>query len=39
MNEDHAFKEKTDRFDLHEYILPVVLTDTKGEGELFKFGF
>ncbi len=39
MNEDDAFKEKTDGFDLREYVLPVVLTDAKDDGGLFGFRF
>jgi len=39
MNEDDAFKETTDGFDLHKYILPVVLTDATEEGGLFGFRF
>ncbi len=39
MNEDDAFKEKTDGFDLREYTLPVVLTDAKEDGGLFGLRF
>jgi uncharacterized protein YydD (DUF2326 family) len=39
MNEDDAFKEKTDGFNLRDYILPVVLTDAKKDGGLFGFRF
>ena len=39
MNEDDAFKEKTDGFDLWEHVLPVVLTDAKEDGGLFGFRF
>lgn len=39
MNEDDAFKEKTDGFDLRDYVLPVVLTDAKEDGGLFGFRF
>ncbi|MGH8610971.1 MAG: ABC-three component system protein [Gammaproteobacteria bacterium] len=39
MNEDDAFKEKTEGFDLREYVLPVVLTDAKEDGGLFGFRF
>ena len=39
MNEDDAFKEKTDGFDLREHVLPVVLTDAKEDGGLFGFRF
>ena len=39
MNEDDAFKEKTDGFDLKEHVLPVVLTDAEEDGGLFGFRF
>ena len=39
MNEDDAFKEKIDGFDLQEYVLPVVLTDATEDGGLFGFRF
>jgi uncharacterized protein YydD (DUF2326 family) len=39
MNEDDAFKEKIDGFDLKRYVLPVVLTDAKDDGGLFGFRF
>ncbi len=39
MNEDDAFKEKIDRFDLKDYVLPVVLTDAKEDGGLFGMRF
>lgn len=39
MNEDDAFKEKADGFDLREHILPVVLTDATENGGLFGFRF
>ena len=39
MNEDDAFKEKTEGFDLHDYVLPVVLTDATEDGGLFGFRF
>jgi len=39
MNEDDAFKEKIDGFDLNDYVLPVVLTDSKEDGGLFEFRF
>ena len=39
MNEDDAFKEKTEDFDVHAHILPVVLTDAKEDGGLFGFRF
>jgi uncharacterized protein YydD (DUF2326 family) len=39
MNEDDAFKEKIDGFDLKDYVLPVVLTDAKEDGGLFGLRF
>jgi hypothetical protein len=39
MNEDDAFKEKIEGFDLTKYILPVVLTDAKDECGLFGIRF
>jgi uncharacterized protein YydD (DUF2326 family) len=39
MNEDDAFKEKIDGFDLQEHVLPVVLTDATEDGGLFGFRF
>jgi len=39
MNEDDAFKEKTEGFDLQKYVLPVVLTDAKEDGGLFGIRF
>jgi len=39
MNEDDAFKEKIDGFDLRKYTLPVVLTDAKEDGGLFGIRF
>jgi uncharacterized protein YydD (DUF2326 family) len=39
MNEDDAFKEKLEGFDLNDYLLPVVLTDAKEDGGLFGFRF
>ncbi|RJX22796.1 MAG: DUF2326 domain-containing protein [Desulforudis sp.] len=39
MNEDDAFKEKIDGFDLHDYVLPVTLTDATENGGLFGFRF
>jgi len=39
MNEDDAFKETTQDFDLKEYILPVSLTDATEDGGLFGFRF
>ncbi len=39
MNEDDAFKEKKEGFDLRKYVLPVVLTDATEDGGLFGFRF
>lgn len=39
MNEDDAFKEKIEGFDLRGYVLPVVLTDATEDGGLFGFRF
>jgi len=39
MNEDDAFKERIDGFDLKNYVLPVVLTDAREDGGLFGFRF
>jgi uncharacterized protein YydD (DUF2326 family) len=39
MNEDDAFKETTEGFDVHEHVLPVVLTDARDDGGLFGFRF
>lgn len=39
MNEDDAFKETTEGFDVHEHVLPVVLTDAKEDGGLFGIRF
>lgn len=39
MNEDDAFKEKIDGFDLQKRVLPVMLTDAKEDGGLFGFRF
>lgn len=39
MNEDDAFKEKIDGFNLKDYVLPVVLTDAKEDGGLFGLRF
>uniref|UniRef100_UPI0040562208 ABC-three component system protein n=1 Tax=Candidatus Electronema sp. TaxID=2698783 RepID=UPI0040562208 len=35
MNEDDAFKEAMEGFDVRQHILPVVLTDAKEDGGLF----
>ena len=39
MNEDDAFKESTDGFDLREYTFRVALTDATDDGGLFGFRF
>ncbi len=39
INEDDAFKETIDGFDLCKYILPVVLTDATEDGGLFGIRF
>lgn len=39
MNEDDAFKEQIDGFDLKQYVLPVVLTDAREDGGLFGLRF
>jgi uncharacterized protein YydD (DUF2326 family) len=39
MNEDDAFKETIQGFDLSKYVLPVVLTDAKDDGGLFGIRF
>lgn len=39
INEDDAFKEKTEGFDLRHYLLPTVLTDAREDGGLFGFRF
>jgi len=39
MNEDDAFKESVEGFDLRAHVLPVVLTDAKEDGGLFGFRF
>ncbi len=39
MNEDDAFKEKIEGFDLRRHVLPVVLTDATDDGGLFGFRF
>ena len=39
MNEDDAFKERIEGFDLKTYVLPVVLTDASEDGGLFGFRF
>lgn len=39
MNEDDAFKETAEGFDVRDYVLPSVLTDAKEDGGLFGFRF
>ncbi len=39
MNEDDAFKETLEGFDVHDHVLSVVLTDAKEDGGLFGFRF
>lgn len=39
MNEDDAFKETIDGFDLREHTLPIALTDATDDGGLFGFRF
>ncbi len=39
MNEDDAFKETLDGFDLRKYVMPVVLTDATEDGGLFGLRF
>ena len=39
MNEDDAFKETTEDFNVRDHILPIVLTDAKENGGLFGFRF
>ncbi|HHQ4758135.1 TPA: ABC-three component system protein [Aeromonas hydrophila] len=39
MNEDDAFKETIDGFDLHDYVLPTHLTDATENGGLFGIRF
>ena len=39
MNEDDAFKETMPGFNVHDYTLPVVLTDAQDDGGLFGFRF
>ncbi len=39
LNEDDAFKESADGFDIREHILPVTLTDATEDGGLFGFRF
>ncbi len=39
MNEDDAFKENIEGFDLRKHVLPVVLTDAQEDGGLFGIRF
>ncbi len=39
MNEDDAFKETTEDFDVHDHVLPVVITDATEDGGLFGIRF
>ncbi|TAJ95126.1 MAG: DUF2326 domain-containing protein [Gammaproteobacteria bacterium] len=39
MNEDDAFKETVAGFNLHDHVLPTVLTDAEESGGLFGFRF
>lgn len=39
MNEDDAFKENIEQFDLRNHVLPVTLTDAEEQGGLFGFRF
>ncbi len=39
MNEDDAFKEVTEGFNVNDHTLSVVLTDAKEDGGLFGFRF
>jgi len=39
MNDDDAFKESLEGFDLRKHVLPVVLTDAQEDGGLFGFRF
>lgn len=39
MNEDDAFKETIEGFNLLDYVLPTMLTDAKEDGGLFGFRF
>jgi hypothetical protein len=39
MNEDDAFKENIEGFELRKHVLSVVLTDAKEDGGLFGFRF
>lgn len=39
MDEDDAFKETTNDFDINDFILPVVLTNAKEDGGFFEIIF
>ncbi|MCI5146922.1 MAG: DUF2326 domain-containing protein, partial [Candidatus Electrothrix sp. AR3] len=39
MDEDDAFKEIMEGFDVHQYVLPVVLSGAKDDGGLFGIRF
>lgn len=39
MNEDDAFKENIEGFDLQKYVIPVALTDAGEDGGLFGIRF
>jgi uncharacterized protein YydD (DUF2326 family) len=39
MNEDDAFKETIDGFDIRNHVLPVILTDAREDGGLFGMRF
>ncbi len=39
MNEDDAFKENIEGFDLRDYVLPIVITDASEDGGIFGFRF
>jgi uncharacterized protein YydD (DUF2326 family) len=39
MNEDDAFKETIEGFDLNDYVLPTRLTDATEDGGLFGIRF
>ncbi len=39
LNDDDAFKETTEGFDLRAHVLPVALTDAREDGGLFGFRF
>jgi uncharacterized protein YydD (DUF2326 family) len=39
LNQDDAFKEKLENFDLNQFVLPVRLSDAKEDGGLYGFRF